>query len=137
MSAFDYWTLNHFASGLVIGLLLSLRYSLRSVALAGGVFVLLIAWEVFEYVGYKESWTWVEPWFNEESFANRTADVLIGALGYVIAIMIDISFCKRKHSNLFGRAQLANIDDKNGTKRHRKRYTADVKRLNFADDQML
>ena len=137
MSAFDYWTLNHFASGLVIGLLLSLRYSLRSVALAGGVFVLLIAWEVFEYVGYKKSWTWVEPWFNEESFANRTADVLIGALGYVIAIMIDISFCKSKHSNLFGRAQLVNIHDENGSKRHRKRYTANVKRLNFTDDQML
>ena len=87
MTLFDLWSLNHLASGAVLGFLLPRWF--KSFGLATTLCLLaLIAWELFEYVGEDRKWSWVEPWFEGESVGNRIIDVLVSFLGYCIAVVL-------------------------------------------------
>lgn len=77
-----YWWLDiamHVAGGVVLGLLVAIYGSQRFVLVLGGVLIIGIAWEVFEFVlGLSVT----EPNFVSDTVVDLVMDLLGGSLAY-------------------------------------------------------
>ena len=81
------WSLVHLASGVVAGGLTCWYIKNSAVTIATTTLIALLAfqlWEIFEYVGYRNSW---DAWpFVYEHPLNRMADIVVDCCGYLLVV---------------------------------------------------
>ena len=80
----NYWSWVHLCSGILIMLILTNLLGLSVINSLIALFVLVILWELFEYV--------VTEWFNlfyiRETFIDSAWDVIIGMLGGLLYLAL-------------------------------------------------
>lgn len=95
----DVWSISHFASGVVLGLLVAACKLSRCAALLV-VLIFLVGWELFELLGHSRGWSWgAHDWWVYESWENRwVSDLGVGVLGAALAYTLATQ-CSRSLSN--------------------------------------